>query len=417
MGQFNKICVMGLGYIGLPTSAMFASRGIEVIGVDKNPHVLETVAQGRIHIVEPDLEGLVFKVVRDGKLKPSAKPEEADAFLITVPTPLGDNKKPGMDYVEAATRDIAPYLKKGCLVVLESTSPVGSTEKMAATLAELRPDLSFPQQNGDESDVHVVHCPERVLPGKILSELVHNDRIIGGMSRRSTEAGIALYRNFVRGDCKPSSAPVAELVKLTENAFRDVNIAFANELSMVCGRLGLNVWDVIALANCHPRVNILQPGPGVGGHCIAVDPWFIVDSAPNEARLIRTAREINDAKTEYVIEKIKEAAGRLSVGKKPVIACLGLAFKPNVDDLRESPALHITEALAACGDYEVLAVEPNIERLPDNLHGVKMSDALSAIGRADIVVALVAHQQFGFIDPAKLSSKIVIDSCGLFRKE
>jgi UDP-N-acetyl-D-mannosaminuronic acid dehydrogenase len=324
--DFETVSVIGLGYIGLPTAAVFAGRRKRVIGVDVNQQAVDTINRGAIHIVEPELDMLVHAAVTQGYLRATTIPEPADAFLIAVPTPFSDGYKPDLQFIESASRAIAPVLKKGDLVVLESTSPVGTTEKMAAWMAELRPDLTFPQQTGEQSDIRVAHCPERVLPGHVIRELVENDRVVGGMTPRCGETARALYQSFVRGDCILTDARTAEMCKLTENSFRDVNIAFANELSIICDRLDINVWELIRLANRHPRVSILQPGPGVGGHCIAVDPWFIVDSAPEQARLIRTARSVNDAKPAYVIERVERAARRF---KEPVIACLGLSFKKN----------------------------------------------------------------------------------------
>ncbi len=410
---FEHICVIGQGYIGLPTAAIMASHGFKVTGVDRNPDIVATLKEGRVHIVEPDLEGLVYKVVQEGALSESTKPVTADAFIITVPTPLNKQNQPDMSHVEAAGASIAPLLQSGNLVVLESTSPVGSTARLSKQLANLRPDLSFPHQAAEKADIHLVYCPERVLPSRILTELVQNDRIIGGMTERCSELGVQLYQRFVRGACKQTTSDVAELVKLTENAFRDVNIAFANELSIICDRLALNVWEVIDLANCHPRVDILRPGPGVGGHCIAVDPWFIVDSAPEEAKMIHLARTINDGKRDHVVDRVKSLATSF---EKPVIACLGLAFKPDVDDLRESPAIYITEQLAKADIGTVLAVEPHIATLPESLssHGVELCDALSAIDRADIVVALVNHRHFQLLNAGKVAEKRLVDACGMW---
>ena len=340
----NKVSVVGLGYIGLPTAAVIASRGIEVIGIDVNQHAVDTINQGEIHIVEPDLDIVVRSAVMTGKLKATTVPEAADAFMVAVPTPFkGDNHEPDLSYIESAAKAIAPVLEKGNLVVLESTSPVGAPEKMAGWLAEARPDLTFPQKSGDAADIKVAHCPERVLPGYVLQELVSNDRVIGGMSDACNKRAVELYQTFVRGECILTNSRTAEMAKLTENSFRDVNIAFANELSLICEKLKINVWELIKLSNRHPRVNILNPGPGVGGHCIAVDPWFIVNSCPEEAKVIATAREVNDGKPHWVIDQVKQAADEF---KKPVIACLGLAFKADIDDLRESPALDITTKLA-----------------------------------------------------------------------
>jgi len=407
--------MIGLGYIGLPTAAVIASRGVEVIGVDVNVHAVETINSGRIHIVEPDLDALVHEVVRQGKLRATTQAEQADAYLIAVPTPFKENHKPDLDYVEAAARSVAKVLKKGDLVILESTSPVGTTEQLAAWMAEDRPDLSFPQQMGEAADINVAYCPERVLPGKVIQELVENDRVIGGMTESCAKRAQSLYRIFVRGECLITNARTAEMCKLTENSFRDVNIAFANELSLICDELSINVWDLVRLANHHPRVNILQPGPGVGGHCIAVDPWFIVDSAPDSARIIRTARLVNDSKPEFVVNKVLDAARNLS---NPVIACLGLAFKPDIDDLRESPALEITKVLAKQGLGRIVAVEPNIDTLPAALSGqVELMDLEEACSIADIIVILVDHRQFLQMDWAGFVRTIIVDTKGVLSRK
>lgn len=409
--SFEVISVIGLGYIGLPTAAAFAARRKTVVGVDVNRSTIDTINSGGVHIVEPDLDMVVRAAVTQGHLRATDKVEPADAFLIAVPTPFSDDHKPDLSYVEAASRAIAPVLKKGDLIVLESTSPVGTTEKIAAWLAEMRPDLTFPQQAGEQSDVRVAHCPERVLPGHVIRELVENDRVIGGMTRRCGEVARELYQVFVRGECILTDARTAELCKLTENSFRDVNIAFANELSLICDRLDVNVWELIKLANRHPRVNILQPGPGVGGHCIAVDPWFIVDSAPEQAQLIRVARTVNDAKPHWVIERAERAANRF---REPVIACLGLAFKANIDDLRESPAVEIASELAERFPGRVLAVEPNISSLPAQLEGrMELCDMRTAMAEADVIVILVDHEQFKRTDPVLFQAKVVIDTRGV----
>ncbi|MFT4994588.1 MAG: UDP-N-acetyl-D-mannosaminuronic acid dehydrogenase [Paraglaciecola sp.] len=410
---FKKVSVIGLGYIGLPTAAVIASRGIEVIGIDVSEKAVETINQGKVHIVEPDLDMVVQAAVTMGKLRASLIPEPAEAFMIAVPTPFKDGKKPDLSYIKKAAEAIAPVLEKGNLVILESTSPVGATEKLAGWLQALRPDLSFPGQTGKESNMHVAHCPERVLPGRVLEELVSNDRIIGGMSKECSDKAIELYKTFVRGECIVTNARTAEMAKLTENSFRDVNIAFANELSIICDELKINVWELIALANRHPRVNILSPGPGVGGHCIAVDPWFIVDSAPDSARIIRTAREINDSKPHYVMNKVKAAADQF---KRPVIACLGLAFKPDIDDLRESPALDITCQLAEMNIGEILAVEPNIQQLPDRLSGkgVELLGLNEALERANVLLVLVDHKPFKTLSINDVNTKVVVDTRGLF---
>ena len=399
--MFDTISMIGLGYIGLPTATLFASRKKKVIGVDISEHAVNTINSGRIHIVEPELDMLVHAAVNEGYLRATRTPEPADAFLIAVPTPFKGDHEPDLSYVEAAARSIAPVLRQGNLVILESTSPVGTTEKLAHWLAEERPDLSFPQQAGETADVQVAYCPERVLPGKVVHELVSNDRVIGGMTHKASEMAVALYKTFVEGECFITNARTAEMCKLTENSFRDVNIAFANELSMICDKLGIDVWELIRLANRHPRVNILQPGCGVGGHCIAVDPWFIVNSAPDQARLIRTAREVNDHKPEWVLQKVKLAIADVLAqqpNKKMAdvkVACLGLAFKPDIDDLRESPAVEVVQNIAKLGCH-VLAVEPNIEILPRPLGAtnIKLTMLHETISDADVLCVLVKHRQF-----------------------
>jgi UDP-N-acetyl-D-mannosaminuronic acid dehydrogenase len=412
--NFERIAVIGLGYIGLPTAAVFAENGIEVVGTDVNPNVVETINQGKPHFGEPNLDALVRRMVETGKLRATTEFEPADAFIIAVPTPLqghGDGARPDLSYVEAATRAIAPALVRGNLVVLESTSPVGTTERMATILAELRPDLSFPQQKGELAMVQIAHCPERVLPGRILDEVVNNPRVIGGMTRKCSQRALGLYRIAVHGECCITSARTAELSKLTENAYRDVNIAFANELSVICDRLKINVWELIKLTNLHPRVNILQPGPGVGGHCIAVDPWFIVATNPKEAQLIRMARLINDAKPELICAKVRERAAAL---KQPVIACLGLSYKRDVDDLRESPAVEIVRRLAEEHLGELLIVEPHISVLPPELsqQGLVLHDFDEAVERANLVLLLVDHMSFLQLDRDTLKDKFVIDTRG-----
>lgn len=410
--SIRTVSVIGLGYIGLPTAAVLASSGVNVIGVDVNEQAVEIINRGDIHIVEPDLDQVVRQVVSNGKLRATTQAEAADAFMVAVPTPFTSDRQPDLSYIQSAAQAIAPVLSRGNLVVLESTSPVGATEKMSAWLAELRPDLTFPQNAGEEADVLVAHCPERVLPGHVLRELVENDRVIGGMSKASSEAAIALYRNFVKGDCLVTNARTAEMAKLTENSFRDVNIAFSNELSIICDELDINVWELIQLANRHPRVNILNPGPGVGGHCIAVDPWFIVSSAPESARLIRTAREINDYKPEYVVEQVAKAAEAF---KEPVIACLGLSYKADIDDLRESPAVDVVAELAARNTGKLLAVEPNIDTLPATLaeSGVQQATLVNALAEANILLVLVDHMEFKQLAPEDYARLVVIDTRGL----
>ncbi len=381
----------------MPTAAAFAARRIEVIGVDINQHAVDTINSGAIHIVEPDLDIIVHAAVTEGYLRATTTPEPADAFLIAVPTPFIGDHEPDLSYVRAAAEAIAPVLVPGNLVILESTSPVGSTEKMAEWLALARPDLRFPQHAGEASDIRIAHCPERVLPGHVMRELVANDRVIGGMTPACAAAAVALYKLFVEGECITTGVRTAEMCKLTENAFRDVNIAFANELSMICDRLSVPVWELIRLANHHPRVNILEPGCGVGGHCIAVDPWFIVHETPEEARLIHTARKVNDSKPQWVIAKVEAAVKALGRDISDMrIACFGLAFKPDIDDLRESPALEITARLAALYPGRVLAVEPHIQQLPPALAkaGVTLLSAEAAVSQADILVLLVSHSAF-----------------------
>jgi UDP-N-acetyl-D-mannosaminuronic acid dehydrogenase len=412
MPKFGKICVIGLGYIGLPTAAVIARSGVEVIGVDVNPNTVDIINTGKAHIVETDLDELLQNVVKNGVLKASLRPEEADAFLIAVPTPIKGGHDPDLAYVEAATRSIAPYVKDGSLVVLESTVPPGATEKMVEWLEEERSDLK--EAGGAGKAYYAAHCPERVLPGRVLIELVSNDRIIGGITSKCSEKAKVLYDIFVEGDCVITTSRTAELAKLTENSFRDVNIAFANELSKICDNQDVNVWELISLANRHPRVNILQPGPGVGGHCIAVDPWFIVDAEPEQSKLIRAAREINDDKPNWVINKIRQAVKE--TGKEhPIIACFGLAFKPNIDDLRESPALMITEKLAHDRIGELIAVEPNIKIQTKRLSslGVPLVPISDAIKKADIIVLLVGHNAFRKSINKINQCRYIIDAIGL----
>lgn len=401
----QKIIVMGLGYIGLPTASMLATKGHTVLGVDVNKSAVDTINSGRIHIIEPDLDVLVRSAVNSGNLKASTTPEEGDTFIIAVPTPFkevdGNPKAPDLSYVEAATRAITPFLREGNLVILESTSPVGTTEFIEKTIVSARPELA--------GKVHTAHCPERVLPGHILRELVDNDRIIGGSTKAAVAKARELYKTFCNGAILETDSRTAELSKLVENSFRDVNIAFANELSLVCDHLGVNVWETIALANRHPRVNILQPGPGVGGHCIAVDPWFIVSSAPEQAKLIKTAREVNDAKPHWVIDKVKAKAERF---KSPVIGCLGLTFKANIDDLRESPSLDIVRDLIAQNVGQVLACDPNVTA--DKIN-IPLHDLKHVMKTADILLLLVDHEEFKSIDPDTIKDKIVIDTRGIFR--
>lgn len=416
---FNRISVVGLGYIGLPTAAVIASRRCEVIGFDVSPKVVDTINRGDIHIVEPDLDMIVRAAVKEGYLRATLTPEPADAFLIAVPTPFkaenGQEHVPDLKYIESAARAIAPVLEKGNLVILESTSPVGATERMAEWMADARPDLVFPQAGGEAADIRIAHCPERVLPGHVIRELVANDRVIGGMTSKCSEAAAELYALFVEGECIKTTTRTAEMAKLTENSFRDVNIAFANELSLVCDKLDIDVWELIELANRHPRVNILKPGPGVGGHCIAVDPWFIVSETPAQARLIRTAREVNDGKPQWVIEKVKLAVADFLLKNEGrtasdvSVAVFGLAFKADIDDLRESPSLAIAEELNRELPGGLLMVEPNIQQLPQSLKDCSLEDAEVAVEKADICVILVAHKQFRGLDYSRKSSGCVID--------
>ncbi len=419
--SFETISVIGLGYIGLPTAAMFASRKKKVIGVDVNESVVNTINRGEIHIIEPELDILVHAAVNQGYLKATLNPEPADAFLIAVPTPFlpcenGDVPAPDLKYIKSAAKAIAPVLKKGDLVILESTSPVGATEDMAVWLAEARKDLSFPQAAGEDSDIRIAHCPERVLPGHVVRELVENDRVIGGLTAKCSLAAVELYKTFVEGDCVITNARTAEMAKLTENSCRDVQIAFANELSVICDELDIDVWELISLANRHPRINILQPGPGVGGHCIAVDPWFIVSKTPELAQLIHAARKVNDSKPEWVIDKVK--AGILDFllanpGKSVsdmTVACYGLAFKPNIDDLRESPALFIAQRISKMHSGTVLAVEPNIDQLPSTCENMQLVGLSEGLDRADLNVMLVDHEQFKKED---LSAYSFMDTKGI----
>ena len=397
-----SVVMMGLGYIGLPTAALIASRGLKVTGVDIRQSVVDTINKGEIHIVEPDLDGLVHKVVKDGLLQAAIKPNSSDVYLIAVPTPFKGDYEPDLSYVVSAVKSIIPTLKKGVLVILESTSPVGTTRKIEQLIFEERPEL--------RGNISLAYCPERVLPGNILHELKHNDRAIGGIDEISTQKAIAFYKHFVVGTLHPTNAKTAEMVKLVENASRDNQIAFANELSIICDKAGINVWDMIALANKHPRVNILNPGTGVGGHCIAVDPWFIVSAFPDESPLIKKSREANNYKTEWVLEKIKNKVlvFKLEKDRDPIIACMGLAFKPNIDDLRESPALYVTEILQK-EEFNVLAVEPNLNSTSARL----LVETSEAINQADIIVFLVSHS--GFKTLIIEDSKEVLDFCGVLK--
>jgi len=396
-----RIAIIGLGYIGLPTAALFASQGHQVVGFDINPDVVATINSGNIHIIEPELDGIVHKAVMSGALRATTTLEPAEVFVIAVPTPILEDHQPDLTYIEAAAKTIAPQIKTGDLVILESTSPVGTTQKLAQWLAEARPDLAFPATEGEAADIHLAYCPERVLPGNVVRELVENDRIIGGLTQAATDKALAFYRLVVRGVCTTTTAETAEMCKLVENSSRDVQIAFANELSIMCDKFGVNVWDLISLANRHPRVNILQPGPGVGGHCIAVDPWFLIAAAPDETPLIRQARAVNDGKPDWVLDKIKIAISEaLATDSSRTmadirVACLGLSFKPDIDDLRESPALEIAREVMGLG-CQVLAVEPGISALPQGLSecNVTFCQTENALQEADVVCVLVKHTAF-----------------------
>lgn len=419
--SFDTISVIGLGYIGLPTAAAFASRRQKVVGVDVNQTAVDIINRGEIHIVEPDLATVVKSAVGAGFLSAVTRPVAADAFLIAVPTPFNEGHEPDLTFVRAAALSLASVLKAGDLVILESTSPVGTTEQMASWLAAERPDLRFPQTAGGLADINIAYCPERVLPGNIMIELFKNDRVIGGMTARCSERASELYRIFLTGECVVTHCRAAEMCKLTENSFRDVNIAFANELSLICAEQGINVWELIRLANRHPRVNILQPGPGVGGHCIAVDPWFIVAQNPRQARLIRTAREVNDSKPLWVVEQVKAAVADCLFqtdqrAAQVTIACFGLAFKPDIDDLRESPSAAIARQIGRWHRGTTLAVEPNIRQLPPALAGdMTLAGLDEALDRADVLVMLVDHRQFKALPPATIKQQWVVDCKGIWR--
>lgn len=412
--RFQKIAVIGLGYVGLPTAAVLASRGVDVLGVDINSASVELINQGKIHIEEPDLDVMVQGAVTAGRLRASDKPETADAFIVSVPTPFKNDHEPDLDAIEQAAQTLAPVLEKGNIVVLESTVPVGTTEKLSQWLAALRTDLIFPHEKNKTPDISIAHSPERVLPGRVLLELVDNDRVVGGLTPECAKQAAALYKLFVQGECHLTDAWTAELVKLSENAYRDVNIAFANELSNVSDALGINVWDVVRLANRHPRVNILKPGPGVGGHCIAVDPWFIVSSAPGESELIRTARTINDAKPDAVVRQVLEAFKSSNASH---VACLGLSYKADIDDLRESPAVEIVGKLAGSG-LSCLVVEPHVDVLPpelQNIDKVQLVEIESALAKSDIIILLVDHSTFRSISESQRDGKTVIDTRGFWQ--
>ena len=414
------ISVIGLGYIGLPTAAILASSKVSVIGVDVNEKVVDTINKGEIHIIEPELDALVHSAVKNGNLRATTQPEKSDVFMLAVPTPFKAKYKPDLSYIKSACRAIAPVLKQGNLVILESTSPVGTTEKMIDWLSAERSDLSFPEFGSDKfsADISIAHCPERVLPGNVVRELRENDRIIGGVTSHCAERASNLYKLFVDAKCLITDCRTAELSKLVENSFRDVNIAFANELSLICDKLDINVWELIKLANHHPRVNILKPGPGVGGHCIAVDPWFIIDSAKDETKLIRTARLINDSKPSFILDKVNQAI--LEMGEKISeisITCLGLSFKPNIDDLRQSPALEIAKKISLMSLKKLYLVEPNIFSMPncfEDDNDIELVNLEFAVNSSDIVVLLVDHNEFNQIDLDLLSDKYVIDTRGIW---
>ena len=396
---------MGLGYIGLPTAIIAAKHGVEILGVDINPKVVEMTNQGKLHIVEPGMEEMLQEVVGNGQLRASTTPEVSDAYFMVVPTPFKGDHEPDISYVESATRMVVPFLKEGDLYVIESTSPVGTTDKMAELIFSLRPEL--------KDKIYIAYCPERVLPGNVIYELVHNDRVIGGMNEASTKKAQEFYGQFVQGTLHPTNCKTAEMCKLTENSSRDSQIAFANELSIICDKAGINVWELIALANKHPRVNILQPGCGVGGHCIAVDPYFISSEFPKEARMIAMAREVNNYKADWCVEKVKNAMLKFELDhqRKPVVAMMGLAFKPNIDDLRESPAKYIaTTVMQGCNNADILVVEPNIAS-----HNVfKLTPYDEAYEKADIVVLLTAHNEFKTLQWS--DDKVILDFCGIFKK-
>lgn len=400
-----KACFMGLGYIGLPTAIIAAKHGIEIIGVDINPKVVELTNKGHLHIIEPGMEEMLQEVVKSGALRASTTPEVADAYFMVVPTPFKGNHEPDISYVEAATRAVLPLLKEGDLYVIESTSPVGTTDKMKDLIFSERPEL--------KDKIYIAYCPERVLPGNVIYELVHNDRVIGGMNEASTDKAIGFYSQFVKGTLHRTNCKTAEMCKLTENSSRDVQIAFANELSLICDKAGINVWELINLANKHPRVNILQPGCGVGGHCIAVDPYFITAEFPMESQIIGKAREINNYKSFWCAEKVQNEMLKfeLKTGRKPCVAMMGLAFKPNIDDLRESPAKHIVaKVMQSCNNADILVVEPNVKE-----HNVfKLTDYKEAYEKADIVVMLVAHDPFKSLPYTE--DKVILDFCGIYKK-
>ena len=411
-----KVSVIGLGYIGLPTAALISSHNIQVHGVDVSDDVVKTINKGTIHIIEPGLEELVKSSVEKGFLKASTHVEKADVFLIAVPTPFKDNHEPDLSFVKSAVLKIAPILESGNLVILESTSPVGTSEIIMKWMKEMRPDLNFPEINDNIScDLFIAYCPERVLPGNIIYELTENNRIIGGLNLKSATKAQNFYNIFISGKCLITNAKTAELTKLVENSYRDVGIAFANELSLICDKLGINVWELIDLANHHPRVDILKPGPGVGGHCIAVDPWFIVHSAPEDAKIVKLAREVNDEKPDFVVSKVYQAINEISQDISKInITCFGLSFKPDIDDLRESPALYIARKVSSMGFKKNFIVEPNIKELPEMFGKSELVDLHTGINSSDILLMLVDHSQFKDIDREILSGKKVLDTRGIW---
>jgi UDP-N-acetyl-D-mannosaminuronic acid dehydrogenase len=412
----GRLAIVGLGYIGLPTAVVLATRGVEVIGVDINPKTVAAISRGEVPFVEPDLAVAVSGAVAMGRLKATTEMPEADAFIIAVPTPFNPDRSADLSYVKAATEQIAPHLRPGNIVVLESTSPPGTTDMIGRWLGALRPDLKMPTDTEPNADVAIAHCPERVLPGRIMIEMVTNDRVVGGLTRRCAERAASIYRVFAKGEILLTDAASAEMAKLTENAYRDVNIAFANELAQISEALHIDVWEVIRLANRHPRVSILNPGPGVGGHCIPVDPWFIISAAPKLSPLLRTAREVNDNRPHHVANQVIAKAKRFN---NPTVACLGLTFKANVDDVRESPAIEIVELIAkALPDVKILAADPFVDSLPPALAAIpnlKLEGALEAVEQADIVVLLVEHEPFRALRNTRLAGKVVYDTRGAWR--
>lgn len=412
----GTVAVVGLGYIGLPTAVMLAAQGTEVVGVDVNEHTIEMVNRGELPFVEPDLETSLSGVVARGRLTATTEVPEADAYIIAVPTPFLPDHTADLSYVESAVRAVAPKLRPGAIVVIESTSPPGTTATVTEWLTALRPDLKLPRPGGAHPDIHVAHCPERVLPGSIMVEMVLNDRVVGGITPQCAEKAAAIYRVFCQGEIQLCDAASAEMAKLVENSYRDVNIAFANELSMICDRIGLDVWEVIKLANRHPRVNILNPGPGVGGHCIAVDPWFIVGAAPDLARLVRTAREVNDSKPHYVVDHVVRSVSRF---REPEVACLGITFKANVDDVRESPAVEIVHMLAEkLPDVTINVADPLVSGLPAALRdypNVTFVNPATAVAKSDVVLLLVDHDAFRSVNRPMLDGKVVFDTRGYWR--